>query len=128
MQDGEYVVNHNHGLVSNSWHVRGTGDFDGDGDADILWHHDGGQIVSWEMEDGAYVVNRHLEDIAPILQWQFMGTGDLDQDGDADILLHHPLGYVGTVLLEDWAISGSEIHGPVPTAWQIRGTGEFEVL
>jgi hypothetical protein len=38
----------------------GTGDFDGDGDADILWRHDEGQTVIWEMEDGAFVTNHNL--------------------------------------------------------------------
>ena len=35
--------------------IAGTGDFDGDGDSDILWRHRDGLVVTWEMENGEYV-------------------------------------------------------------------------
>jgi FG-GAP repeat len=38
-----------HAPVPNDWHIQGTGDFDGDGNSDILWRHDSGQVYIWEM-------------------------------------------------------------------------------
>ena len=32
-----------------SWHARGTGDFNGDGFADILWQNSSGAVAIWEM-------------------------------------------------------------------------------
>jgi hypothetical protein len=32
-----------------SWHVKGAGDFDGDGKSDILWQNDDGQAAVWLM-------------------------------------------------------------------------------
>ena len=32
-----------------SWHIVGTGDFSGDGDADILWQNTNGQAAIWLM-------------------------------------------------------------------------------
>ncbi|MFN5452166.1 FG-GAP repeat domain-containing protein, partial [Bradyrhizobium sp.] len=38
-----------------SWHVIGTGDFNGDHKTDILWRNDSGTLAEWTM-DGAQVL------------------------------------------------------------------------
>jgi hypothetical protein len=37
------------GNPGTSWHVKGTGDFFGNGGSDIVWQNDNGQVVLWEM-------------------------------------------------------------------------------
>jgi hypothetical protein len=64
------------GTAGPSWQIRGTGDFDRDGDADILWRHDQGLVVGWGMEDGAYVRNHNFGVVANT--WQVRGTGEFD--------------------------------------------------
>ena len=54
-------VNLNYASVSNSYQVVGTGDFDGDGDDDILWRHEDGDVVTWEMQDAAFVDSHGIE-------------------------------------------------------------------
>ena len=40
-----------HAPVTNDWHVQSVGDFNGDGNSDVLWRQDGsGQVYVWEME------------------------------------------------------------------------------
>jgi hypothetical protein len=34
-------------IVDNGWHIAGTGDYNDDGRADILWRHDDGQLSQW---------------------------------------------------------------------------------
>jgi hypothetical protein len=34
------------------WHVRGTGDYNGDGKSDILWHSEAGGLSMWLMDGG----------------------------------------------------------------------------
>ena len=38
-----------------SWHAKGSGDFNGDGRADILWQNDSGEVVIWEMNGTAVI-------------------------------------------------------------------------
>jgi FG-GAP-like repeat len=39
-----------HAPVTTDWHVQGIGDFNGDGNSDVLWRQDGsGQVYLWEM-------------------------------------------------------------------------------
>jgi hypothetical protein len=73
MHDGEYLVNHNLGVVSPHWRATRADDFDDDGDADILWRHRDGDIVTWEMEAGALVTSHNLG-IVPA-GWQ-IATGE----------------------------------------------------
>jgi hypothetical protein len=36
-----------------SWSIVGTGDFNGDGKTDILWHHTSGAVAIWLMNGTA---------------------------------------------------------------------------
>jgi FG-GAP-like repeat len=39
-----------HAPVTTDWHFQGIGDFNGDGNSDVLWRQDGsGQVYVWEM-------------------------------------------------------------------------------
>ena len=37
-------------LFRSTWHVKGSGDFDGDGKADIIWQGDNGTAAMWLMD------------------------------------------------------------------------------
>ena len=56
--NGSFVDN---GLTINpggSWHVVGTGDFNGDGRTDILWRNDSGRVTDWlAQSNGSFVGN-----------------------------------------------------------------------
>jgi hypothetical protein len=46
------------GLANNSWHVVGTGDYNGDGISDILWRNDSGYVTDWlGTSTGSFVDN-----------------------------------------------------------------------
>jgi RTX calcium-binding nonapeptide repeat (4 copies)/FG-GAP-like repeat len=112
------------GVVGTTWQTRGTGDFDGDGDGDVLWRHDQGQVVTWEMEGGNYLVNHNLGVVGTT--WQIAGTGDFDGDGDADILWRHNDGMVVTWEMEDGQFVTNHNLPQVSTSFQIAGTGDFD--
>jgi 6-phosphogluconolactonase (cycloisomerase 2 family) len=111
-------------VVSDNWQIAGTGDFDGDGDDDILWRHEQGSVVAWEIEDGAVLENH---DVAVAgTSWHIRGTGDFDGDGDADIPWHHDQGQVVTWEMEDSAFVASHSLAAAGFPWRITGTGDFD--
>ena len=69
--------------VDPAWVVRGVGDVDGDGRADIVFQHEAGEIVIWRMS-GA----RRVDDCitAAGLRAALQGVADFDNDGRADLL------------------------------------------
>jgi hypothetical protein len=117
------------GVVYNDWKIQGSGDFDGDGQADILWRHDTGQTAIWFMRDGARVGEGYPGGQDPSLTWKIQTTGDFDADGRSDILWRHPNGQLAIWFhgdAEGAAYPGySNTPHPVDNSWQVRGAGDF---
>jgi VCBS repeat protein len=112
------------GTVPSSFQIDGTGDFDGDGDADILWRHDDGLTVIWELENGNFVANHNLDVVTAT--FAIAATGDFDGDGDADVLWRGDEGQVVTWEIENNALVTNHNLPTVSTTWQIAGTGDFD--
>ena len=72
--------------VDLAWQVKGVGDFDGDGRADILWRHD--QRAGGDLAHGRGPQRRRELSgrTGPGRVWQIQGVGDFDGDGRSDIL------------------------------------------
>jgi hypothetical protein len=80
------------------WHAVGAGDFDGVGEADILWQHDNGEIAVW-LTDGTKTT---FQDIigSPSSEWHAKAVADLNADAKADILWQHDDGRTGVLLMD----------------------------
>ena len=115
--------------VPTDWKIVGTGDFNGDGRADILWRHDGGQVTDWlGTASGGFVNNQgNIPNFVPT-DWKVAGTGDFDGDGRDDIVWRHDSG-----LFTNWlgSANGGFVNNhansaaTVPTDWKIMATGDF---
>jgi hypothetical protein len=110
--------------VSANFQIRGTGDFDGDGDADILWRHSEGLTVTWEMENGDLLTTHNFGVVGTT--WQIAGTGDFDGDGDDDILWRHTEGLTVIWEVEDGAFVTNHNLPQASNSFQIAGTGDFD--
>ena len=112
-----------------SWQIAGTGDFNGDGKADILWRNSStGLLAIWEMDGTTLLPGTGYISNNPALTWQISGTGDFNGDGKADILWRNS----STGQLAIWVMDGTTLlpgtdyisNNPALT-WQISGTGDF---
>lgn len=78
-------------LADLNWRLAGTGDFDGDHRADLLWQHAvSGRLVAWLMSGTArvgasYLTPSGVTDPA----WSVHAVGDLTGDGRPDLLWRH---------------------------------------
>jgi Ca2+-binding RTX toxin-like protein len=118
------IANHDLGTLPNDWQLETTGDFDGDGDSDILCRRPDGMVVTWEME-GGQVVGEHDNDLAPA-GWEIVDAGDFDADGDADVLWRHRDGLVVTWEMEDGTYVVNHNIEFASIGWSIDGMGDFD--
>src|SRR5437763_12924090 len=74
------------------WHVIGTGDFNGDGNSDVLWQNDSGEIVIWELNGTRVIAAASLGNPGP--SWHAIGAGNFNVDSYSDIILQISSGEV----------------------------------
>jgi hypothetical protein len=73
-------------VASAQWQVKGVGDFDGDGRADILWRNSSSGENYLYLMNGVAIVNEGYLRIVADPNWQIAALGDYDGDGKTDIL------------------------------------------
>jgi uncharacterized repeat protein (TIGR01451 family) len=110
------------------WHVKGSGDFNGDGNADIIFQHDNGQAAMWLMDANANATFvGAVGPFNPGADWQIKGTGDFNGDGKDDLVWQHTNGQAAMWLMDGTQTTFVGAVGPFnPGAnWHIQGTGDF---
>lgn len=115
-------------VADQRWKIVGTGDFNGDGQVDILWRNTlSGQNKVWYMNKILYAGTGVIT-TNPVVASTIVGTGDFDGDGKPDILWRNTTTGAVTV----WYMNGVTMKGaPVSTTpeldqnWKIVGIGDF---
>lgn len=114
-------------VEDNNWHIVGTGDFNLDGNADILWrNYASGDNLIWNMKDTSRDNNITLEKQTDLNQ-RIVGTGDFNGDGKSDILWRN----AATGQLDIWFMDGTTkssvqtISSSPDLNWSVAGTGDM---
>lgn len=134
--------------VSTEWAVVATGDFNGDGRADLLWRQDGtGRLIDWLAKaDGGFLINSPNFDSSVPNNLAVAGAGDFNGDGRTDILWHRDDGLVfqwmanasggfasnaahfATVMSPDWhvtSVADFNGDGSDDVLWRNAATGQI---
>ena len=112
-------------ILGRAWQAVGTGDFNDDGNSDILLQNTStGQVSVWEMDGNTRIGGGPVSNLGPT--WQAVGTGDFYGDGNSDILFQN----TSTGQVSVWEMDGNTRIGGGPVSnlgptWKVVGTGDF---
>jgi hypothetical protein len=116
------------GITDNlNWRIGGTGDFNGDGNIDIVLRDPTTDTsIIWIMNRTALAGIEFLPSTGSS-NWQIQATGDFDLDGRSDIVLRNQATGDNIVwFMNGTTLSGLEFLPKVEdTNWRIFGTGDF---
>jgi hypothetical protein len=113
--------------VDLTWRIAGSGDFNGDGRADLLWTKPDGSLLRWAGNiDGSFQTDTIV--LQPGPGWGVAGTGDYNGDGHDDVLWYNANGTVTNWLGQaDGSFQGNYAAGvlSLDSSWEVVGTGDF---
>jgi hypothetical protein len=108
-----------------NWKIAGTGDFNGDGQTDLIWQHQAdGRLAIWRMR-GRTVMS--ADPLSPgqlaDVNWKVRGVADINGDDKPDLLWQHVVsGDVAVWLMDGTTMVAGIALGRVPdTNWHIVG-------
>ena len=76
------------GIADTNWQIVGTGDFNGDGYTDLVWHHGTeGWVSVWLLAGENLLDARALSpNRVPDTNWRVQAVGDMNRDGRPDLI------------------------------------------
>ena len=116
------------GKMGAEWQPTAIGDFNGDGDSDILWHaesgSDQGQVSIWTI-NGTTLASFGISNGEIGVEWNVVATGDFYGTGRSAALWESNTG-----ALQDWSLNGPNLVstsavGQMGAGWRVAGVGHF---
>ncbi len=91
-----------------SFSIAAIGDFNADGDADILWRNTSGLLIEWLMNGATIVssgvVSSNGAQVGPDASWHVVEIGDFNGDARTDMLWRSNSG-----ALAEWLMNGTAV-------------------
>ncbi|MFC7247114.1 FG-GAP repeat domain-containing protein [Catellatospora aurea] len=107
-----------------AWQIKGAGDFNGNGRADILLRHSNGQTAIWYMSGALHVGTITPGTTDEMGVWQIAGVGDFDADGHADTLWLSVNGEMGISRKGHVNLFPATPGGPIPAAMKVKAVAD----
>jgi len=110
-----------------NWKIAGTGDFDGDGQTDLIWrNYATGENASWLMNGTTLRTSVYLPSV-PDLNSRLNGVGDFNGDGKPDLVWrNYQTGQNSIWLMNGLSLSSAVSFQAVSDPnWNIVGVGDF---
>ncbi len=111
-----------------NYRVVGTGDFNRDGQEDLLFQHTDGTLAVWQMNGTSLVAGALLDPRSPgDRNWRVSAIGDFDRDGKDDLLFQHTDGTLAVWYLDGLKLrSGALLNPGNPgEGWRVIGAADF---
>lgn len=113
-----------------NWHIVGRGDFNGDGQPDLVWQHQRTRLTTvWIMNGGSFVragllSNNSVSDTG----WAIRVVADIDNDGHVDFVWQHETAGLVVVWLMNGLtlVRGVDLAQVSDTSWRIVAAGDFD--
>jgi len=118
--------------VGNDWTLLNTGDFDGDGNADLFLYNTVDGSMSYVPLDGVNTPGAQVGLFAldPAIGWVVEDVGDFNADGKADLLVHETTSGTLAVVLLDGAggiLSAAQVFTvDVANNWTVVNAGDYD--
>ncbi|MES2964767.1 MAG: VCBS repeat-containing protein [Bdellovibrionota bacterium] len=114
-------------MTSTGWSVRGTGDFNGDAQTDIIWRNADGRTAVWILNGTTRVAGGFSNNMTSA--WALEATKDFDGDGKTDIFWRNK----STDQVAMWFMDGATVKstaavggGLIADEWRFLGAGDFD--
>ena len=115
-KSGELVAH-----LGSVWSIETFGDFNGDGNTDLIWRNSAGALGEWFLRDGERIATMALPGLKG---WDLLTAGDFNGDKTSDLLWQNANGVVA-----DWLIVGGKravtFQLPTMKTWEFFTAGDF---
>jgi hypothetical protein len=117
LQSGRFITP----ISDLNWQIVGTGDFNHDGIADLVWRNQAtGENAIWQMNSTDVQTGYYLTPVADV-NWQVAGIADFDGDGSADLLWRNAqASTVGIWQMNGFTESQAYLLPDVSPDWVVR--------